>query len=487
MAVIKKDGNIMALPLSIKRGNPIPVDSTQVWYNFEQLQTYAQSDPVAYVGQICTVVNETASTAEAYMITSVGGNLVKLAQTTASGDITEDVIELQGQVADILEDIGAYDTAVAGDGSVYGAIKTVENSVTTLSSNLSNNYYDKSTTDSKISDAVSAAISSTYKAAGSVASVEAISVDAAHEGFVYNMSAQFVTTEAFVEGAGVTYPAGTNVVVIETQADPATYGLDVLSGFVDTSEFVSNDSLTSTLGNYVQKEAGKSLISDDLITKVTGMANIKGVASGELQVGAEDGILSILAVSQDKVTGLSDALSKKVDKVEGSSLVSDTLITKLQNQATITSVGSGLNLDAGVLTVSNVDASAIEGLSEVMTKVEGLANIKSVAAGELAISGAGELGITAVAQEKVTGLSTTLAGKLSGVTVGTTPLVAAEGVVTIPVATNAVLGVVLSSSEANKVAVAADGTMEVNSVSTDKLVQGADTLVLDGGDSGVEA
>ena len=50
MAVIKKDGNIMALPLSIKRGNPIPVDSTQVWYTFEELQTYAQSDPVAYVG-----------------------------------------------------------------------------------------------------------------------------------------------------------------------------------------------------------------------------------------------------------------------------------------------------------------------------------------------------------------------------------------------------------------------------------------------------
>ena len=33
MAVIKKDGGNMALPIAISRGNPIPLDTTAVWYN----------------------------------------------------------------------------------------------------------------------------------------------------------------------------------------------------------------------------------------------------------------------------------------------------------------------------------------------------------------------------------------------------------------------------------------------------------------------
>lgn len=454
MAVIKKDGNIMALPLSIKRGNPIPIDATQVWYEYDELATYAQSDVTAYVGQICTVVNEAASTAEAYMITSTGGNLVKLAQTTASGDLTQDVIELQGQVADILEDIGAYDTAVAGDGSVYGAIKTVENSVTTLSNNLTSNYYDKTTTDSKISEAVSAAISSTYKAAGSVASIDEITVDAAHEGYVYNMSAEFTTTDAFVEGAGITYPAGTNVAVIEVS--DGVYKLDVLAGFVDTSDFVTDESLTTTLGNYVQKETGKSLVDD-------------------------------------------------------------TLITKLQNQTPITSVSSELSAAGGELSIVSVDPSKVTGLSDALSKVSGMANIKTVADGELAVSEEGELSVVAIAQDKVTGLPAALASKvdavagkglstndftdeleekLNGITAGAQPnvieviqangtaLPISEKTVNIPAATAQALGLVKGSDAENKVAVAADGTMEVNSLNVSKLTQTeGDTLILNGGDS----
>ncbi len=50
--------------------------------------------------------------------------------------------------------------------------------------------------------------------------------------------------------------------------------------------------------------------------------------------------------------------------------------------------------------------------------------------------------------------------------------------VTIPTATASVQGTVKGSTAGNKVAVGNDGTMEVNSLSTDKLTQGTNTLVL---------
>ena len=57
----------------------------------------------------------------------------------------------------------------------------------------------------------------------------------------------------------------------------------------------------------------------------------------------------------------------------------------------------------------------------------------------------------------------------------------------LPVATTEALGGVKSSDtdEVNKVSVEEDGTMTVNSISTDNLVQGIATLVLNGGNSTV--
>jgi hypothetical protein len=50
MAVIKTNGGYNALPISYKRGNPIPLDKSSVWYNYDSMVAYASSDPTAYVG-----------------------------------------------------------------------------------------------------------------------------------------------------------------------------------------------------------------------------------------------------------------------------------------------------------------------------------------------------------------------------------------------------------------------------------------------------
>ena len=85
MAQILTDAGYMALPINIKRGNPIPLDSTAVWYDKTELENYAKSGATAYVGQVLTLV--AGGKCEAYMISNEAGTLIKLASTTASGDL----------------------------------------------------------------------------------------------------------------------------------------------------------------------------------------------------------------------------------------------------------------------------------------------------------------------------------------------------------------------------------------------------------------
>ena len=102
--------------------------------------------------------------------------------------------------------------------------------------------YNASSTNAQsgtaVAGAISAAISTTYKAAGSVAFASKPSLSSSIEGYVYNISDAFTTTSDFVEGAGNSYPAGTNIVCINTASSgTAVYKWDVLSGFVDLSGY----------------------------------------------------------------------------------------------------------------------------------------------------------------------------------------------------------------------------------------------------------
>lgn len=127
MAVIKKDGGNMALPIAIKRGNPIALDTTSVWYNKTEMETYATSGATAYVGQPVVFVDEENSTVEAYIIANTAGTLVKLASTTASGDVVADITKLQGDVTKLenaLEDVKKVANAAMpkSGGTFTGAI-----------------------------------------------------------------------------------------------------------------------------------------------------------------------------------------------------------------------------------------------------------------------------------------------------------------------------------------------------------------------------
>ena len=447
MAIINKEIAYMALPMSIRRGNPFPVDEYSVWYDMEELNAYATTSPVAYVGQVLVYVDESASTVEAYVIQNTAGTLTKLATTTASGDLTHDVQELQGKVSALETSVGTKggDSTVtatnlwAAIDEIVAAYKAADIAINT---NLSTNYYDKTATDNQIDSKIATAISSTYKPAGSSTFESLPEPSATIEGNVYNITDEFTAGENFVESeVGNKYPAGTNIVCIEESDSVFKY--DVLSSFIDTSNLATTTQLTEGLNGKVDKVAGSSLVQDTLITKLTNLANIQSVSS-ELNV-SEAGQLNIVSVGQSKVTGLDTALQGKVDVVSGSSLVEDTLITKLEGLATINAVNSSeftINPDGNILTIN------------------------------------------AIGQNKITGLTEALAGKISSIQANGTLIEAVGGVVNIPLAGNGIVGLVTSSTAENNVVVNADGTMTVNSLNINKLVQTAgDVLVLDGGDA----
>ena len=124
MATIMNDAAYMGFPLSIKRGNPAPVDTTAVWYNKTELETYAKSGATAYVGQVLTLVAD--NKCEAYMISNKAGTLVKLASTTASGDLASDVSTLQGQVASLIEKVGAAKEGETAATGLYALIEAAQ-------------------------------------------------------------------------------------------------------------------------------------------------------------------------------------------------------------------------------------------------------------------------------------------------------------------------------------------------------------------------
>ena len=98
-------------------------------------------------------------------------------------------------------------------------------------------------TASDVENAINEKIGSTYKPKGSIPFANLPALSSSVEGFVYNITDSFTTNANFVEGAGKTYPAGTNVVVVNTSG--STYKYDVLSGFIDLSGYVEDSDLVA--------------------------------------------------------------------------------------------------------------------------------------------------------------------------------------------------------------------------------------------------
>ena len=88
MAVIKKNSNYMGLPMNIARGNPIPLDKSEIWYSFEEMKAYAMNSPIAYVGQILGLVDEVNNKATAYIIKNTAGDIQEVGLAVVADEKT---------------------------------------------------------------------------------------------------------------------------------------------------------------------------------------------------------------------------------------------------------------------------------------------------------------------------------------------------------------------------------------------------------------
>ena len=102
-------------------------------------------------------------------------------------------------------------------------------------------------TADQVRAAISSAITGVYTPKGSIAFKSLPTAAAGNKGWVYNVSDAFTTTAEFVEGAGHSYGAGTNVVCVD--AGSGSYKWDVLAGTVDLTELTADE--VQTLWNSI--------------------------------------------------------------------------------------------------------------------------------------------------------------------------------------------------------------------------------------------
>lgn len=311
--------------------------------------------------------------------------------------LQQTVGQLQSDVSELQSDVGTINDTLETKANV-------------------SDVYTQTQTDEKIA----AAISSTYKPSGSVEFASLPTPSAENLGNVYNVTDAFTAGSTFIASEqGQKYPADTNVAVVEVDG---SYYFDALSGFVDLTGYLTTEKAAETyatiaqLGNKVDKVSGSSLVQDTLITKLTNLLNIQSVAEGQLAVSPE-GRLSVVAIAQSQVTGLTDVLANKVNVEAGKGLSTNDFTNELLRKLN----GIEDSAQVNVIETVNINGQALE-----------------------------------------------VSGKA----------------VNIPIATASQLGVVLSSTGENKVTVAGDGTMSVAQVNANTLVQTeGESLILNGGNA----
>lgn len=287
------------------------------------------------------------------------------------------------------------ENAINGTGEGETRVPGLVEKIGTLETNLAN-VYTKEEVNQKLSSVLN------YK--GSVDNYSDLPADAV-KGDVYN-----VKNADTVHGV----KAGDNVAYDGTS-------WDVLAGTIEMSGYLTKTEAETT---YVAKEEGKTLISAELIEKLTNMnadgeKNVINAVSEEFSIDAGTRTLSLATgkITQDKIAGLAEALAEKVNAETGKGLSTNDFTNDLKSK-----------LDA----------------------------------------------IEAGAQANV----------IENVSMNGEALVIAEKGVNIPLATNTTVGVIKGSDVENGVVIDEQGAASVKNLNVGKLVQtDGDWLILNGGNS----
>lgn len=435
----------LGFPLNFRRGNPNPLDNSSVWASLEAAQTYAASDPVAYVGQILTVVDNANGVATVYSIQDEAGTLKKVGTSPVGDESTITVAEdgtvslygVSGLELDRVEEDGSTTKINYQPLLVDGKLTWVEPSATTVEG-LATEIEGLKTRISALEGTVgdeskglvkgvadnTAAINAINNKIGTVEDgknvvqmiTEATYDDTALTGRVTAIEGDYLTSN---DKTALETKMATDIATAKTEAIEAVLGEAVPENFdtlKEVAEWIQSDTTASTqlitrvtniekdylkgadktalqgeidaletlVGSlpegaasttvvaYIQEVVDALKIGDYAkASDLTALANrvqvledvgaeknvIASVDTGSFTVDAERK-LTLNDVPMAKVTGLSDALNGKVDKVEGYTLLSPTDKTKLDALV----IG-----ESGVEISGKVNAANVEGLGDWIT------------------------------------------------------------------------------------------------------------------------
>ena len=551
--------------VSIARTNPLPLDANEIFKSVTDMETYIKENALAYPGQIVVVLGETETAA--YLVSVVGGEgkgYAKLAATTGSGDVGEELTalaagvaaneaaikELQTSVKAAQDTIGEHTTTIGSYGTRIGAVEakalanennisdvsgrvtTNEGAISTANSNISANtsaiaeintaladIYTKSQTDTKIAEEIgkqahfsAKVVTSTDEMTDSttlylIKDESVVGQDKYQEYMVIdgtptiigdtstNLS-DYETTEAVTAKIAAVNQTITDKdaamgkrvddVVGDLAADKADLASfkTTVSTTYQTKEDAATDksaleeaigakaaqsdfqALQTTVGNQGEQIKALQTADTNLGKRIQALEDvgaqknvINSVDITEFSID-DSGKLSVKEIAQSKITGLTAELATKItDPKNGSRLITEDESKKLEKLV--------LNDDGSVEVSGEVAAGNVKGLSEwITTHRDDTAGL---------FSSTDDTKLASI--EKGAQVN-----KIEAFTIANNDVIEKKKV-NIPIA-GAQLGVVLSSAEQNNVKVGADGTMTVNDININKLVQPEDViLVLDGGNA----
>lgn len=224
---LTKLNNITEYPNSFKRQGSFPLERFSIFTSLEgtddtAAKYYAANNPVAYVGQIVVVVED--NTVAAYVISSAAGDLIKLAQTTESGDLAKDINDLrtrignaearilanEGNISTITSDLDKLEETVQSQALAIAALDAKLNGITAADNSIE---IGGTATDPTIKVAISAVDGNTLevKDDGLYVNVPEIDVpeysivkaDSADEGFA---STYYMTKDGQEVGSRINIP-----------------------------------------------------------------------------------------------------------------------------------------------------------------------------------------------------------------------------------------------------------------------------------------
>lgn len=426
----------LGFPLNFRRGNPNPLDNSSVWASIEDAQNYAATDPVAYVGQILTVVDNVNGIATVYAIQDEAGTLKKVG-TSPIGDESTITVDENGTVS-LYGVSGLELTRTDGEGNITkinyqpllvdGKLTWVEPSATTveglateieaLKTRVDSVESDNDTAITGINDKIGtvpdgktvvelindAKTEATYDdtaLSGRVAEIEGDYLKAADKTAIETKMATDISTAKTETIAAIMGEAGidekydtlkeiadwilsdttssaeliTRVTNIEKDylkgADKTALqgDIDALETFVGT---LPEGAASTTVVAYIKEvvdalKIGDYAKADDLTALTSRVQALEDVGAEKNVIASVDEAqfavdterkLTLLDIAMGKVTGLSDALGGKVDKIEGYTLLSPTDKTKLDALV----IG-----ESGVEISGKVNAANVEGLGDWIT------------------------------------------------------------------------------------------------------------------------